>query len=395
MDDMASPNLQGIQGARDQLQRVLEIWRSQKSNLPNPFAFNATSLTPSDIEESMKSCLDQLSAVCSKTDLDPVLVAVHTPGITSVATQLTNFVQINNPSLTGQNLQGIVNHVWSLQSQLLWLTPFDVERSVFAKQKASEFEKKALALNSAVADIEEINKAKDGIQASRTEIAAASATFQSSAQKIAGDREAIGQYLQDLEKIVNAQNKEIEEFKKAQQHIKDALEGSSQLGLAKSFMIECRRHKAMVVLWEKRVNYGFKFLITAGGIETFLVLYIATTGKSFHDLLTLQPYLLPLLSTAVFYLWYSIKQRGIYRNLAEDYAFKQATAMSFYGYRTEMGDDYETLKHLRQVAIENFGANPLRLLQKDEPASPIHDGLDPKKLEAITKAAKDLKDIFK
>lgn len=111
------------------------------------------------------------------------------------------------------------------------------------------------------------------------------------------------------------------------------------------------------------------------------------------NLLRYLPLFLPVVSAAVFVLWYGIKQRGTYRNLAEDYAFKQATAMAFHGYRSQMGDDSEMLKLLHEVAIHNFGANPTRMLKKDEAGLPITETIDGKWLEQATKTLKEVKDL--
>lgn len=393
---MSSQSIQTVQTARDQLKKILDIWHTLSANFPNPFLYNnSMPLTPSDIAMSIKDCTDQLSDICDQTNPEELLLAVHAPGISATVIALTNFIPTGNPAVIVQNYQNICNHLWSLKSILVWVTPFNGKNSAFATSKLNDLERKAKTLRSVITDIEEIKHAKSDIQKSQAEIANANSAFQISASRIADDRKSIEDYLKNLETIVEAQKREIEEFQKAQSHIKEALEGSSQLGLAKSFMNECKRHLKLVSDWEIKVQYGFKLLVVTAGIETLLLLIIAISGRSSYELLTFQPYLLPLISTAIFYLWYAIKQRGIYRNLAEDYAFKQAAAMSFYGYRTEMGDDFETLKYLRQVAIENFGMNPLRLLQKDEPASPLHDGLDAKRFEAVAKVIKEFKEIFK
>lgn len=83
--------------------------------------------------------------------------------------------------------------------------------------------------------------------------------------------------------------------------------------------------------------------------------------------------------------------------MREDYAFKEATAMAFVGYRNEMIQDDDMLKLLKEAAIKNFASSPLEnISRKDEAASPIHDllekslsKLDPKQLvEAITALVK-------
>jgi hypothetical protein len=63
--------------------------------------------------------------------------------------------------------------------------------------------------------------------------------------------------------------------------------------------------------------------------------------------------------------------------MAEDYAFKEAAAMAFAGYRNEVSADSELLKLLQESAIKNFGANPSKLLlKKADASSPIHEAID-------------------
>ncbi|OYQ18563.1 hypothetical protein CHR90_09810 [Elstera cyanobacteriorum] len=63
--------------------------------------------------------------------------------------------------------------------------------------------------------------------------------------------------------------------------------------------------------------------------------------------------------------------------MREDYAFKEATAMAFVGYRNEMSQDADMLKLLQESAIRNFASSPLEAIsKKDEVASPIHDLLE-------------------
>jgi hypothetical protein len=78
--------------------------------------------------------------------------------------------------------------------------------------------------------------------------------------------------------------------------------------------------------------------------------------------------------------WFAARQYGFTMRLIEDYAFKEASALAFVGYKREMGDDLEMLKLLRETAIKNFGASPTRMLSKSESSSPIHE-IDDKTLE--------------
>ena len=85
---------------------------------------------------------------------------------------------------------------------------------------------------------------------------------------------------------------------------------------------------------------------------------------------------LMLTGPAIWFTWFAAKQYGHTTRLIEDYAFKEAAALAFVGYKREMGDDDEMLKLLRETAIKNFGASPTRMLTKEDAASPIHELVD-------------------
>ena len=78
----------------------------------------------------------------------------------------------------------------------------------------------------------------------------------------------------------------------------------------------------------------------------------------------------------VWLIWSGVRNYNVTTRLIEDYAFKEASALAFVGYKREMGDDAEMLKLLRESAIKNFGSSPTRMLSKSEPSSPLHELVD-------------------
>lgn len=87
----------------------------------------------------------------------------------------------------------------------------------------------------------------------------------------------------------------------------------------------------------------------------------------------------------LWFTWFSVRQYGNNVTLIEDYAFKEASALAFVGYKKDMQDDTDMVKLLRESAIHNFASAPSRLISKSDATSPMH--------EVFEKAFKD-KDFF-
>jgi hypothetical protein len=73
--------------------------------------------------------------------------------------------------------------------------------------------------------------------------------------------------------------------------------------------------------------------------------------------------------------WFSAKQYGYTSRLRQDYAYKEASAKAFEGYKREASNiDPAMLKSLMETAIKNFGDNPIRIYNGHENhASPLHE----------------------
>ena len=76
--------------------------------------------------------------------------------------------------------------------------------------------------------------------------------------------------------------------------------------------------------------------------------------------------------------WFAAKQYGYTSRLREDYAYKEASAKSFEGYKREASQvNPEMLKNLLDTAIKNLGDNPIRIYSGHENhASPLHEILE-------------------
>jgi hypothetical protein len=74
---------------------------------------------------------------------------------------------------------------------------------------------------------------------------------------------------------------------------------------------------------------------------------------------------IPLIAPLVWLAWFSALKYSQINKLKEDYAFKTATALALDGYREQADVDDVLDKKLLEIAITNFGENPLRLITQD------------------------------
>lgn len=83
---------------------------------------------------------------------------------------------------------------------------------------------------------------------------------------------------------------------------------------------------------------------------------------------------IPFVLPGIWLGWLSAKNAGLTGRVQQDYHYKVATALAYQGYKNEvvgLGDDALT-KQLMEIAIRNFGDNPIRIYDgKDEAGHPI------------------------
>ena len=167
--------------------------------------------------------------------------------------------------------------------------------------------------------------------------------------------------------------------------IKGLLGDANRAGMASSFRNRKLELKEPMQWW-----LGL-FICSILGIVVMGVFYFAPileTGK-----LEQLPFRLALVSPLIWLGWFSAKHYGYTARLREDYAFKEAAAMSFEGYKREANDStLEMQEKLLDLAINNFSDNPLRIYSaKGNHASPLHEVLDKApEYEKLVDVVKDL-----
>ena len=81
------------------------------------------------------------------------------------------------------------------------------------------------------------------------------------------------------------------------------------------------------------------------------------------------------ISAPVWAAWLITRQIGQRFRLAEDYGFKASVAKAYEGYRAQAAYiDPEAQKKLFSIALDRLAEAPLRLVEKDSPGSPVHEG---------------------
>ena len=96
-------------------------------------------------------------------------------------------------------------------------------------------------------------------------------------------------------------------------------------------------------------------------------------------------------SAPVWAAWLITKQIGQRFRMAEDYGYKASVAKAYEGYRKEASQiDEELAKRLFSIALDKLSEGPIRLIEKENPGSPVHDmndgmkGIIPSKIEIPT-----------
>lgn len=168
----------------------------------------------------------------------------------------------------------------------------------------------------------------------------------------------------------------------------DSLAAAARAGLASSF------EKRAAEYDELREGWLFAFLISLAAVFFIAIYYILPGIKDIKGLDRLYYVLsdIPLTLPLIWLAWFSALRFSQLGRLKEDYKFKVAAALSLDGYRKQAEDLSPALQEkLLDLAITNFGENPLRLMTKDsaKDAHPLAGVFDDKTLVEVIKALSD------
>ena len=165
------------------------------------------------------------------------------------------------------------------------------------------------------------------------------------------------------------------EFEGYREQVKELLGDANRTGMAASFTARRAALRDPMRVW------SVVFIGAIIGLSILGLVYIEPLIAAAHW--EQIPAKLTLTAPLIWLGWFAVKQYGYTTRLREDYAYKEASAKSFEGYKREAGQvDPEMLKRLLETAIENLGQNPIRIYDgHDNHGSPVQ--------ELLEKAAKD------
>lgn len=239
------------------------------------------------------------------------------------------------------------------------------------------------ATNAATKIEEEGQRATETLEAINQNKATAAedlATIQESKQEATSDEDAIREMVAEFTKLTeelaankNTQEALFDEFEKYRQKIDGLLGDANRTGMAASFTN--RRLWLIAPLAGWLAVFGFSiFGLWYIGDEHIAPILRNNSTIPWEQL----PLRLALTAPLIWLGWFSARQYGFTSRLREDYAYKEASAKSFEGYKREAKEvDPEMLKKLLEQAIKNLGDNPIRIYEgKNNHSSPTHELFD-------------------
>lgn len=367
-----------------QLRDVVRKWDAAESSLqskipvtnPNPPA------SKEDIRKALTACLSTLEAINVDPNTDSSLVAIHQAGLINVLNGLTQAVSAPGNLSSPAGGQALVGALWGLRSMLVWFPPStgEIMQSLVAKGEIRSKGKRVLAAadgilsnervsteatNKVINSEKEVLRLLEEIRGHEREASTAKTNAQASAAISDADKQKIDANLTQLSEAQYQQAELQKAITELRDKAEEAFRGASRIGLAKSFSNRAKTLKWVQGVWAAAFFAGIGALVyvehsAVGSLDNYRRLIA-------HVLLG---------APLIWWTWFSVRQYGQTARLMEDYAFKEASALAFDGYRREMSEDGDMIKLLREAAIRNFGANPVRIFGKSEPGAPLHHLLE-------------------
>lgn len=381
-----------------------QTWERMAPTLPQSENLQNLGVSVADISRSFSEVVGMLDAL-KEVDLDGVLWSQYKGGIDSSSQALYNFLNAhgNNPAQIVANTNSICAWLWGLRSSLRLLLPLHPESGKLSdefqkilteriaafenwftraeelknviqqtEKSASEILQQIKDQNISASDISTtIQAILTSIQAFEREVGTAKVNAESAASDATSKAATVSKLSDDLGASVRLKDALFKEFEDRREEISGLLENANKVGLAKSFQ---DKRRELTTTWKWWAGGFVAGIIVLSLIGWFGLLPLIRDSKT--DMVAITSRLL-LSSPLIWFTWFAARQYGHVLRISEDYAFKEAAAMAFAGYRNEVANDPDLLKLLQESAIKNFGANPSKLLlKKPDASSPLHEALD-------------------
>ena len=204
------------------------------------------------------------------------------------------------------------------------------------------------------------------------------------AKKLLGNISTLANTAEQAKPKIEQYHKEIETmiklFKKQKEEIQEIIEDANRASMAGSF-----KKQADDINTKMKWADGFligSLIITAGislwGFNSSLITQTISDGQvqttfDWIQFFAKSAISLPFLIVA----WIKSKERAYLFRLREDYGYKYSSAMAFEGYRKQVQEQSPALEEqLLQIAVENLGANPTKVFEKDLKSTPLETIID-------------------
>ena len=327
------------------LERCQVAWDNMAST-PEDLSSYVPGLTKTDITKSFPMIIAKLNNIKAQTSevASPFLVQTLSQSFTSWTTPLEGWI-----ATSPANTPSIYSHLITMWSQLIM---FD----------SAPYVPKVEDVLRLVAEIKRLEGVAEGhVKA----IAEKDNTFE----------EKRGNVIEQCDQIIA----------KATQ----SLAAASRAGLAKSFADRATEYD------KPRKWWFILFLTSLAGLVLMAALITLPEIKKAIGVERLYYFVvdIPLMLPFVWLAWFSALRFSQLGRLKEDYKFKVASALALDGYR-EQAEDLNSpalQEKLLDIAITNFGENPLRLMTKDsaKDAHPLAGAFDDKTIIEVIKALSD------
>jgi hypothetical protein len=391
-----------LSNAISQIEASKRYWDQAAPNLAPQENLQGLGVDVADITKSFDEVIALLRALNNADDVDGVVWNQYRGNFDSVPSSMHQFLS-QNWSAPGQILGGISNicsWLWALKSSLLQLLPIhpesersspDFARAMTARiheaqewiAKAGEIKDVIQQAETSAADLiariaEQQETANEGVkeiqallattQGHEREAGTAKTNAESAATTATTESSAVAKMAQELTASVVQKDALFKEFEDRRDEIAGLLENANKVGLARSFHDKRKELEKTWRVWAVAFVVGIVALVWMGWAE---LLPLLKTGSP-DPVAVVVRFLFA--GPIIWFAWFAARQYGHVLRISEDYAFKEAAAMAFAGYRNEMGGDPELLKMLQESAIRTFGANPSKmLLKRGDAASPVHE----------------------
>lgn len=394
-----------LSSAISQVEASKRFWDQAAPNLTPQENIQGLGVDVSDITKSFDEVIALMGALNRAEDIDGVVWSQYKNTFESVPNSMHQFFSAHwsNPSQILSNVASICSWLWSLKSALVQLLPIHPE----SERLSPEFSRTMTArINEAQAWISRAGEIKDVIQQTETSAAAlierieeqqnaanekakavqtlltaiegyereagtAKTNAESAASTATAEASSVTNAIQELDAAVAKKDALFKEFEDRRNEIAGLLENANKVGLARSFHDKRKELERTWRVWAVAFVVGIVALVWIGWAELLPLL----KAGSPDPVAVLVRFLVA--GPIIWFAWFAARQYGHVLRISEDYAFKEAAAMAFTGYRDEMGGDPELLKMLQESAIRTFGANPSKmLLKRGDAASPMHELLE-------------------